>query len=84
VCLRCEAIRSRIEGAAWGGIVEMAAGAQRCMGDDELLRAVWSVLAQRERSAAEKAHLVRRRESASPWGKIGIVIARARRASARG
>jgi len=53
----------------------MLAGTRRRMGDDELVRAVWSALTQREGRAARTEHLRRRRESASPWGMVGIVIA---------
>jgi hypothetical protein len=71
VCERCEAIRERIERAAFP---------PERMGDDELYRSVLSVLAQRERQATLSERI--RCRTASPWGKVAIVVV-ARRPATR-
>jgi hypothetical protein len=74
VCARCEAIRSHVEQAAFGGILEMVTHAQRRLGDDELYRAVSSALASRKQRVirAERD----RRRAASPWGVGAVVVTR--------
>jgi hypothetical protein len=60
------------------------AGCTRLCGDDELYRAVLATLSQREHRAAKAEHTRKRRESASPWGKVGILVTHRGRAGTLG